>query len=217
MQGAPRMQRAPQVFPRAGVRRLYTWAAIGAAAIVFAGFSRTYFLKPVFGTPPLPGIVHVHGVIMTLWIAVLVVQARLIAIRRVDLHRRVGVAGAVLALVVVVMGVAVAINAARRGSSPGPPPLVFLAVPMADMVVFASLAGLGLYFRRKPEIHRRLMLLSTLGILPAAFARIGMIVRSGNPLPFASYLRICASCSVSRTTPDCIGASMRHFSGAHCW
>lgn len=189
MQSAPRMQRIPQASSRAGVRRLYMWAAIAAAAIVFAGFARTYFLKPVFGTPPLPGLVHVHAVIMTLWVATMVVQIRLVAMRRVNIHRRVGVAGAVLALLVVVVGVAVAIDAARRGRSPGPPPFVFLAIPMGDMAVFASLAGAGLYLRRKPEIHRRLMLLSTLSILPAAFARIVRLIAGPvNPLPLAFAL-----------------------------
>jgi len=82
---------------------------------------------------------------MTLWIALFVTQTALVASGRTHLHRRLGAAGAVLAALVLVVGVATSIAAARRGASPGPPPLVFLAVPLGDMLVFAVLVGLGLW------------------------------------------------------------------------
>jgi hypothetical protein len=84
---------------------------------------------------------------------------------------------------VLVVGTVTAIDAARRGSSPGPPPLAFLAVPLGDMLVFATLVGMGLYFRQRSDIHRRLMLLSSVCMLSAAFARIPLdFVRTGGPL-----------------------------------
>src|SRR5262245_11795103 len=52
---------------RSAGRGLYTWAALAAVVVVFAGFSRTYYLKSVFGTPALTTLVHLHGVVMTLW------------------------------------------------------------------------------------------------------------------------------------------------------
>jgi uncharacterized membrane protein YozB (DUF420 family) len=157
--------------PRASARRLYRWGSIALAAIVFGGFARTYYLKTFFQLPPLPALVHVHSVVMTLWVLTFLTQVRLVAKRRVDLHRRVGAAGAVLAVLVLVTGVLTGIEAARNGNSPGPPPLVFLVVPIVDITVFAILCGLGLAFRRRSEIHRRLMLLASLGILTPAFAR----------------------------------------------
>jgi hypothetical protein len=84
-------------------RRLYTWAAVVIVLIVLTGFARTYYLKGVFGTPALPGLVHLHGIVMTLWVAFFVVQVRLIAEHRTDLHRRLGVLGGLLAGVVVVV------------------------------------------------------------------------------------------------------------------
>ena len=166
-------------------RRFYTWAALGACIVVFVGFAKTYYLKTLSGTPELPALRHIHGLIMTLWFGLLVVQARLVATRRVSLHRRLGVFGALLAGLVLTVGVMTAIDSARRGSSPGPPPLVFLAVPMGDMLLFSAFVGIALYFRHRSDIHRRLMLLSSLSILGAAFARIPLdFVKNGGPLLF---------------------------------
>ena len=50
-------------------RRIYTWAAIAIPLIVLAGFARSYYLKGLFAGPALPGLlVHVHGIVMTLWV-----------------------------------------------------------------------------------------------------------------------------------------------------
>ena len=171
--------------PAAVDRRFYSWVAVGAALIVFAGFARSYYLKGVFGTPALTGLVHVHGLIMTSWFALLIIQARLVAVRRVQLHRRLGVFGGLLAVLVVTVGFATAVTAAKNGVTPGPPPLVFLVVPLGDLFVFTVLIGIGLYFRRRADIHRRLMVLGSLGITTAAIARIPIgFIATGGPLAF---------------------------------
>jgi hypothetical protein len=153
-------------------RRMYTVAALVALLVVFAGFARTYYLKLAFGTPPLTLLLQVHGLVMSSWFVLFLVQVRFVASGRTDLHRRLGVFGALLAAAVLVMGTTTAIVAVRLGHSPGPPPLNFLAVPLGDMTVFAVLVGTGLWFRRRSDIHKRLMLLSCIGILTAAIARI---------------------------------------------
>jgi hypothetical protein len=190
---------------RSGIdRRFATGVAISAALIVFVGFARTYYLKSVFGAPALPGLVHLHGIVMTLWFALFVVQVRLIAAHRTDLHRRVGVVGALLAVLVLVVGVTTAIFAAKRGFTPGPPPLVFLAIPLGDMLVFAILVSLGIYFRRRSDIHRRLMLLSCVGILGAAMARIPLgFFETGGPLVFFGMTDLCVlACVVFDTVKN---------------
>lgn len=159
--------------PRRGVDRpLYRWAPLGAAVIVFAGFARTFYLNQVFGTPPPSALLILHGMLMTAWFVMFIVQTRLVAAGRIDLHRRLGVAGALLALAVLIVGPVVAITAAKLGHSPGPPPLVFLVVPLGDMLVFALLVGFALLFRRRSDVHKRLMLLSFVGLLTAAIARL---------------------------------------------
>ena len=172
-----------QVGRKGGERRLYTGAALLALLIVFAGFARTYYLKGAFGTPDLSVLVHMHGFVMTSWVVLFLVQARLVASGRTDLHRRLGVIGAALAALLVIVGVLTAITAARNGVSPGPPPLVFLAIPIGDMVVFTILITAAILYRRRADFHKRLMLLATLSILTAAIARIPVDALQSGGLP----------------------------------
>lgn len=166
------MSAIPGSSRHASERRLYTAGALVAALVAFAGFARTYYLKGSFGTPVLSPVLHAHGLVMTLWFVLFVAQARLVAAGRTDLHRRLGTAGAVVAALVVILGTVVAIDGARGGLSPGLPPLVFLAIPLGMLAVFATLVGAAIALRRRPDWHKRLMLLATLGLLTPALARI---------------------------------------------
>lgn len=181
---------------RAADRPLYRWAPWGALVVVFAGFARTFYLKEVFGTPPLSGLLLLHGVLMTAWFVLFIVQTRLVAAGRTDLHRRLGVGGALLALAILIVGPLVAITAAKLGHSPGPPPLVFLVVPLADMVVFALLVGSGLAFRHRSDVHKRLMLLSCVGLLTAAIARVPVDAwhRAGIVAYFSTTILLVLAC-----------------------
>lgn len=180
----------PRIIPGRADRRFYTCAAIVAALLVFAGFAHSYYLKAVFGAPTfapvMTPLLHLHGLVMTSWFLLFVVQARLIATRRTPLHRRVGVFGGLLAATMLVVGTVLAITQAKLGRPPGPPgALGFLVVPLGDMLVFGLLVGTGLYFRNRVQIHRRLMLLATLSILAAAIARIPIgFIANGGPLVF---------------------------------
>jgi FtsH-binding integral membrane protein len=157
-----------------------------AIAIVFVGFSRTYYLNGYFEHRNLTWFLHLHGFLFSSWFLVVLLQIALVAMGRIDLHRRVGVAGATLAAVMVVVGVASGIHAAKYGSlstPPNVPRLVFLVVPIVDMVVFATLTAAGVLYRRRPEYHKRLMMLATLGILTAAIARIPLSFIQSHGLP----------------------------------
>lgn len=158
---------------RARIKSPVVWLGTVAIALVFAGFSRTFFLKYVFDTPSLPLLLHVHGWVMTSWFVLFLVQAGLIASGNIKLHRRLGVFSACLAVAVVVLGSIVAVHAARIGHGPpGIPSASFLIVPLFDMLVFAMLIGSALLLRRRRDFHKRLMLLATLSILTAAIVRI---------------------------------------------
>jgi hypothetical protein len=180
----------PQIQTRIEAKRresfFYVGMAILAAAVVFAGFSRTYYLRNLFGHPPLKPLLHLHGLLFTSWILLLIVQVSLVASKRVNIHRRLGVAGGVLAAIMVIVGTTVAIHSARGEFSPGgPDPLAFLSVPLFDMLVFAILVGAALLYRRQPDIHKRLMLIATLALLPAAIARFpGSFFEHGGPPVF---------------------------------
>lgn len=183
-------------------RRLYTWMAVVIPIIVLAGFARTYYLKGFFGNAALPGLlVHLHGIVMTAWVALFVTQVWLVASRRIRLHQRLGVLGAILAALVVFVGVATAISAAARGSSPGPPALQFLVVPLGDMLVFAILIGTALYFRRRMEIHKRLMLVAAVNLLTPAIARIPLhFIETGGALVFFGLTDLCLLACVAFDT-----------------
>lgn len=169
-------------------RRFFLAIAVTIALVIFVGFAPTYYLRPLYHPEPLQSIFHIHGLVFTTWVVLFVVQTALVSARRTDIHRKLGAAGAVLAMLMLVVGYMAAITAARRGfSTPGlPPPLVFLAVPFFDLVVFAGLVGAGLYMRRTPAAHKRLMLLSTLAVITAGIARLPYVLPLG-PLAFFGF------------------------------
>jgi hypothetical protein len=158
---------------------------------VLSGFASTYYLRLLSGGPiaTLTGgrftpLIHVHGALFTAWVALFVVQTTLVASRRVAVHRRLGVAGAVLAASMVVVGTLTAISAARRGSAPaGVDALSFLAIPLFDMLLFAGFVTAALVRRRDREAHKRLMLLAYVSIIVAAIARLPGVLPLG-PLVF---------------------------------
>ena len=166
-----------------GERGVYTWGAIAALAITFAGFAPTYYLKAFSGAPELTPLKHLHGVVMTAWLVLFFVQARLVAKGRTGLHRVLGVAGAGVAVAVVWVGLAAAIASGRAGfAPPGIPPLVFTVIPVGDMVAFAGLVGAALWLRKRSAWHKRLMLVATLSMLTPAIARL-MIMLGMAPIP----------------------------------
>ncbi len=183
------MTMAAQAIPRArglGERRFYTGMALAMLVTVFVGFARSFFLRPLFPGWPSPAetIFYVHGALFTGWIVLLLAQTSLIAVGRTDVHRRVGVGGAVLAVAMVVIGVAGAITAARRptGFVGIPvPPLQFLAVPMFDMVLFATFVGLAIAKRADLQAHKRWMLLASINLTTAAIARWPGVITVGAP------------------------------------
>jgi len=192
----------PRLPIRINDRRLYILAAILTPLIVLAGFARTYYLKPFFNTPDLAGrIVHLHGIVMTAWVVLFVTQISLVATRRTKIHQRLGVLGGVLAALVVIVGVLTALYAAARGASPGPPALSFLIIPLGDMLIFSILIGLALYFRRKLDVHKRLMLLAAINLLTPAIARIPFdFIINGGPLVFFGLTDLCLLACVAFDT-----------------
>ena len=167
-------------------RLFYTAMAAALVITVFAGFSRTFYLRPMFHPEPLMPLLYVHGFIFTLWIALLLTQTTLIATQRTRTHMRLGIAGMLLASLMIVIGTVTAIVRAKGASPiPGVNPLSFLTIPLGDMLVFMILVGSAFYFRRRLEIHKRLMLLATIAILPAAVARLPFaFIQQYGPLAF---------------------------------
>jgi hypothetical protein len=157
-------------------RRFFMAMSIVTLAVVFLGFSTSYYLWPLTRathypngrpiSPTLPLIVHVHAVAFSAWIVLFAAQVALVASGRTATHRRLGIISAWLVPILIVAGILTAIRGARDGWSPAPvfvDALSFMAVPLGDIVVFTALVVGALVFRERPELHKRLMLLGTVG------------------------------------------------------
>lgn len=168
-------------------RNFFVIMALAMAATVAVGFGPTFYLKPVMASPPLTPSVWVHGVLFTGWIALLVTQASLVAKGRVEIHMRLGMLGVLLAIMMVVVGLLTAIQSARLGRVPpgAPPPLVFLAIPFFAIAEFAALFACAVALRGNGAAHKRLMLLATVAIIPAAIARFPLAFAGIPPVFFA--------------------------------
>lgn len=145
------------------------WSMLG---VVLVGFGPTYYLAGVFNAPLPSRIIHVHGALFSLWMLMLIVQNSLAFVGRVDIHRKLGLFGFVLACVMVVAGWTAATDRLVRGTAPpGVDTYFFYIVPMTDMVIFATLIFFAYRARRDPSAHKRIIYIATSGILIAAIAR----------------------------------------------
>lgn len=186
---------APPLTAGAYDRLFYSGMAITMALTVLIGFGPTYYFRllsaegpaATISGAPFTSIVHFHGLVFTSWVLLFIVQTALIASRRVKVHQRLGIAGAILAAVMIVIGTGTAIAGARAGSAPpGVEPLSFLVIPLGDMVLFTIFIGTALQQRRKKEAHKRLMFLAYIAILTAAVARWPGVLPLG-PLAFYGF------------------------------
>ncbi len=179
-------------------RWFFTGMAAACALTVFVGFAPTYYLKGITGAPEISPLVHLHGILATAWMLLFLTQTALVATHRTGLHRRLGVLGAGLAVLLVVVGFMTGVTAARLGVTPpgGPPPLAFLSVPLGTITAFTILAGVGLYHRRRSEIHRRLMLLATIALLAPALARFRYFGPGGPAVAIGGTCAFVIACLV---------------------
>jgi hypothetical protein len=176
---------APTHHARRSERRFFSGMAVALLITVFAGFAPTYYLRGTFGSPQLTPLLLVHGFAFSAWMVLLVVQTSLVAANRIDIHRRLGVAGGALAVLMMVLGAYVAISRTASGqvlSPPGISPLAFLTVPLAAIVVFPVLLGSAMWFRKRPGIHKRLVLIATLELVMAAVGRLPGIFNPLGPI-----------------------------------
>jgi len=119
-------------------------------------------------------LVVVHGLAMLSWIVLFLMQSVFILKGNPRLHMRIGVGGAVLAGVMVPLGSVSAILSARYNPElyqyfDGP--RFFLAIMLGEMLSFGALVAVAVIYRRRPEIHRPMMLLASLMIISGSLAR----------------------------------------------
>jgi hypothetical protein len=153
-------------------RIFYSGMAILLCVCVFIGFSPTYFQAGMMRAPLPSPILHIHGAVFTLWMLLFVVQAALISARRVKWHRSLGTVAFCLPPIMIILGVIAAIDALHRGVRIGPlDPAVSAAIPLIGIAGFAIVIYASWRARRRPDAHKRLVLIATVSLVGAAFGR----------------------------------------------
>lgn len=139
----------------------------------FFGFARTYYLAGVFRAPLPSLIIHIHGAAFTCWILLLVTQTSLVAAGRTDIHRKLGIAGFLLACAMVILGVMAGTDRLVSGHDvAGRDPKMFYIVPLSDMLLFATFAFFAFRNRSNPSAHKRYIFIATTALMVAAIARL---------------------------------------------
>jgi len=165
-------------------------------ATVLYGFARTYFLAGMVRAPLPNRLIHIHGALMTLWMVVLLVQVALISARKVKWHMTLGLFGFGLATAMAIIGPIAATDALRRGVSVhGLDAKTFYVIPLSAIFIFTVLVFLAYIMRRQPAVHKRLILIATIGLIDAAVGRWPVAFLQNNPraqdlIPFGFLLAV---------------------------
>jgi hypothetical protein len=179
-QSGPGKRRSASVL-RPG-RYLYVGAALTIALIAIPAFTRTYWAPMASSALVLHPAVHIHAVLFFLWIAVLITQTVLPLRGRIAAHQALGLAGIALAALMVFSGILATIASLKAGLAGPRPEAARLSAGLGfgGMLLFSSFIIAGIANLRRPDWHRRLMLVATISILQAAIARWIMLIPTFN-------------------------------------
>ena len=151
----------------------YFQMAVACAVVAFVGFAPTYWLPLASGSFSAKPVVHIHGLIFFTWMLFFAFQTWVGASGRIARHRELGLIGVSLATAMTVMGFLVSVNVMKQAAAIGQTDagVAFAIVPLSGILFFAVVFALAVANTRRPEIHKRLMLLAGISILDAAVAR----------------------------------------------
>ena len=159
-------------------RWFYIGMAICTIIIIVSGFAPS-LVNPAARKAPITPLAAAHGAVYLAWLLLFLAQTTLVATRRISLHRRLGTVAMFLAPIMIVLGYMTAITMARRGFDLSgdlhieEDPLLGLVNPLGDLFTFAVLVAAGYWYRRRSDVHKRLMLLATVGgLMPAPLAHL---------------------------------------------
>jgi len=153
--------------------RFYLGMGFVALAVVAVGFGPT-ILDPSHRTAPVTGAVMLHGAVFLAWLLLYITQTALVANRRIKFHRTLGWIGLILAVLMVFTGCSTAVALARRGFDLSGElhiendPHGLLVFQLGDLLSFSILVTAAVVYRRRPDVHKRFMVLAVVGSLLAA-------------------------------------------------
>lgn len=161
----------------------YLVMAVVPAVLLFLGFAPSFYLRghipaPV---PPLSQLSTMHGVVFSVWIVAFIAQAALVRFNGLALHRQLGILLAVLFGAMFALGYSTAITAGRLGHAPpgAPEPLRFMALPLIGIASTLVLIAGALLYRRRSDVHKRLMLAAMLSMTGPGTGRLA--IAAGHP------------------------------------
>jgi hypothetical protein len=166
---------------RQSAGRFYVWMAAACAIVAFGGFAPTYWLQVPAGTFVGAPLLHLHAALFSGWTLLLLSQTVLAARGQIGHHRAWGLMGISLATAMVLVGVATAILSLDLGlaANYGDRSRAFFIVPVTAIALFAGFFAAAIVNIERPDIHKRLMLLATISLLPAAVARLFFVLSTG--------------------------------------
>jgi hypothetical protein len=157
------------------MRWFFVSSAAALVVIVAVGFAPSFYLPGVL-QPAVsqPAYIVLHGIALTLWYLLFLVQTLLVSSGRVRLHRSLGMFGAALALAVFLLSMLVVVRSvphfAARGAT-GTAITIPILGDFAVLILFGILVGAGVWLRRQPQAHKRLMLIGSIGLAAPAIVR----------------------------------------------
>jgi hypothetical protein len=166
------------ILRRPSDRSLYLVAAITFPLLVLTGYFKSYYGRGLFDGVPAPStLAHVHGIVMSAWVLYFVAQVALVRTKNLKLHMTMGFAGIGLAALAVITGMTAAYYAhlVEHRAPGGLDPRSFFLIPVGDMLLFVIFFAGAIYYRKKPAIHKSLMLMTVINFLPPALARIPVV------------------------------------------
>ncbi len=156
---------------------------------VLIGFSRTYYAAGLIHAPLPNRLIHIHAIVFSSWLLMLIAQTGLVSARRVDIHKKLGILGFGIASLMVILGLLASRDSMLRGfAPPGLTPQIFFVVPVTDMFVFATLIYFAWALRSNSAAHKRLIMIANIGIIDAAVDRWPFaFIQHGSP----QYANLC--------------------------
>jgi hypothetical protein len=148
----------------------FSGMALLSLATVFVGFAPTYYLAGIHSAPLPSRIIHLHAIVFTCWMLLFAAQVSLVSARRIDLHRRLGIIGFLLACAMVVTGLMAGTDSLARNVPPGLSELLYI-VNVSMMVVFAVLMAFAYRMRNISAAHKRLILIANIALTFAPLIR----------------------------------------------
>lgn len=175
--------------------RLYVYMAYTCGLIAFAGFTPTYWAPVAAGSFTGLPILHLHGLLFSAWMLFFIAQTTWVARGRIQRHRELGLLGISLATAMLFVGILASLHSIRLGIALGleAQNRAFSIVPITIVVFFACAVAAAVANVSRPEVHKRLMLVATVSLLPPAFARLialgaGVPFSPGHPPPLVFSL-----------------------------